>query len=196
MVSKQNKHKIKSFTEVQEIANKDIIENLELQLQEMYHIADENFALIQKIINFDHELMACRTVNQVLKTVKKNFNNVFGMPNNILKITVEPKASIRLSAADRVTDVTLIEAIQTITKPVTGTKCIHPELYDWFNEDVKVESFLHLPLVVQDNYLGLLLVGHTDPDYFSENAPTDYVEMMAKSVAITLNRILENRIGK
>ncbi|MCV2509621.1 MAG: hypothetical protein N4Q32_04210, partial [Neisseriaceae bacterium] len=96
MVSKQNKHKIKSFTEVQEIANKDIIENLELQLQEMYHIADENFALIQKIINFDHELMACRTVNQVLKTVKKNFNNVFGMPNNILKITVEPKASIRL----------------------------------------------------------------------------------------------------
>ncbi|QRN41362.1 MAG: DUF484 family protein [Neisseriaceae bacterium] len=187
---KQNNDKIRPFVEVQQAANKDIIENLELRLQEMYRIADENFLLIQKIINFDHELMACKTVRQVLNTVRENFNCVFNMPYNILKIIVEPKASIRIADVDRVNDLDLIESIKSVKKPVTGTKCIHPGLYDWFDAHVRVESFLHLPLVAQDNYLGLLLVGHTDPDYFSENAPTDYVEMMAKSVAITLNRIL------
>lgn len=182
--------KIKSFSEVQLAARRDIIENLAMQLEEMYCIADDNFTLIKNIIHLDHALMSCRTYEQVLQVVDTNFTDVFQLPYHVLKLTIETQSSIQLSDHERVADPDIRNSIQNLHKATTGQQCIHPDLYTWFDDHVAVASFLHLPLIVDGIHLGLLLIGHENPDYFAENAPTDYVEMMAQSVAITLNRIL------
>ena len=71
---------------------------------------------------------------------------------------------------------------------------IHPDLYNDFAKPLALESFIHLPLKDEQGLnFALLLIGHSDPNYFTSNLSTDYVAWLAQSLAIALNHRKEEK---
>ncbi|MFH4354580.1 MAG: DUF484 family protein [Neisseriaceae bacterium] len=188
MLTPVSLHKVKSFAEIQVKMRERTIHKLKSQLQEVCINAEKNYGLMQKLVVFDQELMACNTIEAVLQTVSHTLAGPWQLPYHHLKIFPE---SSRLPLPDEaiLKEASTKKAIAELNKVVTGNRCIHPALYQWFDDGVVVESFLHLPLREKNVTLGLLLIGHTDPGYFAENLPTDFVEWLAQSIVVTLKRV-------
>lgn len=191
--TKKNK-KVKSFSVIQAHVNRDMIENLRWQLDEMYHIAKANFALIQKMFDFDHALLACSNAEQLAITIKDHFSHIWQLPHVFLKAIPSLVKTLGLGKEYEINHAQAIKALDQLTKPQSGVQCIHPKFFTYFEKKrAPVESFLHLPIQIEKKTVAIILIGHEDPDYFSTDAPTDYVAILAKSVGIAIQRLIEEK---
>lgn len=191
--SKKDK-KVKSFSVIQAHVNHDMIENLRWQLEEMYHIAEANFALIQKMFAFDHALLACSTAEQLAITIKDHFSHSWQLSHVFFKGIPPLVKSLGLSKEYEIDDEQAIKVLDQLTKPRSGIQCIHPRFFVYFEKNQPpIESFLHLPIQIEKKTVAIILIGHEDPEYFSTDAPKDYVAILAKSVGITIQRLIEEK---
>lgn len=131
--SKKDK-KVKSFSVIQAHVNHDMIENLRWQLEEMYHIAEANFALIQKMFAFDHALLACSTAEQLAITIKDHFSHSWQLSHVFFKGIPPLVKSLGLSKEYEIDDEQAIKVLDQLTKPRSGIQCIHPRFFVYFEK--------------------------------------------------------------
>lgn len=180
---KTNSNKVRSIWQLRLMAMDRKLKDFSLQLDCLNKLSQENFALAHKIIQFNQALLKSESKKEVKQEATRALKDIFNLPHHRLFIWPEIGLS---SAAEK--------AMASLNEIKTGHQLIHPDLYNDFAKPLALESFIHLPLKDEQGLnFALLLIGHSDPNYFTSNLSTDYVAWLAQSLAIALNHRKEEK---
>ena len=170
-------NKVRPIWQLRLMAMDKKLKDFSLQMDYLNKLSQENFALANKIILFNQVLLKLESKKEIEQEATKALKDIFDLPHS--RLFIWPQAGLSPEAEN---------AMVSLNDIKTGHQLIHPDLYRDFAKPLALESFIHLPLKDdQGATFALLLIGHSDPDYFTDNMPTDYVAWLAQSLAIALS---------
>lgn len=183
--------KVRAFSEARIAAVSKKIDTMAQHMVQMTENAEYNLATMQRLMRLNLALMGCNTLKQVEAALAASLNEDFKLPQFALALTQKPAKKLRVPEALNLPENDAARnALRKLTAPLCATRALHKHLEKRLPDAVQAESFLHLPLRHHDTLIGVLLIGHPDPQYFAPDAPTEYVALMGDALAATLARIM------
>lgn len=183
--------KIRAFNEGQLADYEQQMQHMANNMNTMLHNAQDNHQTIIRLMKLNTALMACNTLKQVHHAISGSLKTDFNLPLFALRLLIQPHKKM---AVPTELELPAKAACRPILKKLTTIQCadacIHKDLYQWLPENADAESFLHLPLRVQQSTIGILLLAHPDAGYFTADTPTDYMAMTGEAISATLTRIM------
>ncbi|MDO5687592.1 MAG: DUF484 family protein [Neisseria sp.] len=183
--------KMRTFSEAKLAAADRKIDTIARHMADMTENAEHNHAMLDKLTRLNLSLMACNTLQQVDTALRDSLNADFVLPHFDWFLLQTPAKKLRMPASLMLPENHAARgALRKLHAPQCDTRLLHKSLEKRLPENAESESFLHLPLRFHDTTLGVLLIGHPDPNYFAPDAPTTYVAMMGAALGATLARIM------
>lgn len=186
--------KIRSIAEVQILANKNKVDKISHQYQEILHNIYKNEIILHNLDKLYFNLMECKKLSQVITVIANSLNQDFSLSIFIIKFVIDNLVNNTIQDIEKNNILNVNENyfndLKNIMKPFGDTKCIIESLYSWLPKQSKVESFLHMPLHYKKNFLGFILIAHKDYKYFDKDLATNFMDSMAQAISITIHRIL------
>jgi len=168
-----------SLSERQMITLRERVKELEKKLHELVEFGKENDALQSKLHKFTVALFDAHDI-----TALQNIST-----NNLREIFVVPHAEIRLWKKNAPSAEVLAFAEQHV-EPV----CLHHAVFDtskWFGEAAEhLRSFAYLPLRVNNQTVGMLIIASEDAQRFYPEMGTIFLQRIAEIVSAALRQFL------
>ncbi|MBU1214313.1 MAG: DUF484 family protein [Gammaproteobacteria bacterium] len=160
-----------SLSERQMLTLREKVKSLEKKLRELLEYAKENDALQLKVHRFNCALFGPHDRDTLQNLVIQSLNEIFAVPHVALHLwKSEPPSSEVLAFADE-------QAL-----PV----CTHHAVADtqsWFGESGgHLRSFAYLPLRVNGQTIGLLVLGSEDKERFYPEMGTVFLQRIAETL--------------
>lgn len=181
--------KILSFQQGSMLALKRKTEKMAAQLEQILADVEANRTLITKIMNFNLRLLRVNNITQWLEAISQGLNGDFSLPYYVIRIIAEWPNKMNIPT-DLLAGPEVRMAASKLTAPVCGSLPV-VALAQLLDHKPQLESFLQLPLRCNEKTLGVLIIGHEDASHFRPQQSTEWVAVLAESMAIVLARILD-----
>lgn len=170
-----------SLGERQLLALRDKNKELEKKLREMISFAQDNDALQHKVHEFVVALFAARDLATLQEMIPHLLRDIFAIPHAVLHLwQINPPSTELLAFTD------------AQAQPV----CLHHPAHDtaaWFGEHGSLlHSYAYLPLRVESDSIGLLVIASEDKQRFYPEMGTVFLQRIAKAVSSALQPYLDH----
>jgi len=164
-----------SLNERQLLTLREQNKNLEKKLHEMVMLAQDNDLLQKKVHQFTLALFGVRDLMSLQNVITQNLREIFAVPHVVLHIWKGLPPSLEV-----------LTFVDQQLQPV----CVHHALHDtlaWFGESaVHLHSFAYLPLRVDEQSIGLLILASEDAQRFYPGMGTLFLQRIAEIVSSVL----------
>lgn len=183
--------KVRSIAALQLEQHRAKIKRLGDNIRSLVSNAGANEALFVKIMRLAQALQQDNTVLQMLASIDTAMEEDFRLPDYALRWW-RPQTRRGVVPEDFYLDSSAqIASLSKLSEPICTQHPPLKEMLDWLPEtDKPYESFLILPLPVEDATAGVWVFGHSDPEYFNAETDTLFVEQLGRLVAAALRRAL------
>ncbi|RFC32529.1 MAG: hypothetical protein DID92_2727745524 [Candidatus Nitrotoga sp. SPKER] len=168
-----------SLSERQLVTLREQNKNLEKKLHEMIMFAQNNDSLQQKVHQFTLALFGMHDLMSLQNVITQNLREIFAVPHVVLHIWKGLPPSLEVLAF-----------VDQQLQPV----CVHHALHDtlaWFGESaIHLHSFAYLPLRVNEQSIGLLVLASEDAQRFYPGMGTLFLRRIAETVSNALRSSL------
>jgi len=167
------------------------VRGLELRLVELVRLAEENDAIVQKLLQWTQELLLARNDVDLPHTLVSGLQSIFSVPYATLRLWgVAEQFSHTWFAAPASDDVRLF--CNSLAAPYCGPNQDF-EAASWIEDGAAVRSIAMLPLRAGSapETFGLLVIGSADPDRFSPDMATDFLEKIGATASAALRCLLD-----
>ncbi|NEX61335.1 DUF484 family protein [Noviherbaspirillum galbum] len=167
------------------------IKGMEMRLSELMRIGQENDAITDKFQLWTRALLLARNDVDLPHTLVNGLQTIFNVPHATLRLwNVGEAFSHTWFAAAVSEDARLFT--NGLTVPYCGTNQEF-EAAGWFEDAESVHSVAMLPLRVgaAPEAFGLLVLGSPDPQRFSADMATDFLQKIAQTASAALACLLD-----
>ena len=164
-----------SLSERQMLTLRERVKELEKKLHDLLEFAKENDALQNKLHLFTLALFNVRDLSDLQSITLNNLREIFTVPHVAMHLWAETAPSVEVLAfADQ------------HAQPV----CLHHAVFDtakWFGEAAEhLRSFAYMPLRMQNETIGLLVIASEDARRFYPEMGTIFLQRIADVVSAAL----------
>ncbi len=167
------------------------VRGLELRLVELVRLAEENDAIVQKLLQWTQELLLARNDVDLPHTLVSGLQSIFSVPYATLRLWgVAEQFSHTWFATPASDDVRLF--CNSLAAPYCGPNQDF-EAASWIEDGAAVRSIAMLPLRAGGipETFGLLVIGSADPDRFSTDMATDFLDKIGATASAALRCLLD-----
>lgn len=185
-----NNDKITAFAEVKLQANEIRTQRMEQHLNDIIDNARHNQVLIETLFQLDNALIAATNLEAIFAALDDALNNGFGLPHYALRLA--PQKGFEITA-NRLLDPNS-SAYEKFSQ-LSHSHCDHylaDDVLTWLpNSTATLQSFLKVPLLSPSlGFIGVLIVASPNPQHFTPEQDTSYMDNLAQNLSTGLNRIL------
>lgn len=157
---------------------------LELHMAELIRTAQDNAAIANKFHAWTQALLRARHDGALPRVLADSLVSVFGVPQATLRLwDISPNYDGEWFTSG-VSDDARIFA-NSLMAPYCGANNDF-EAVRWLDDAAAVQSTVIIPLKVEGNSFGLLIMGSHDPERFTSNMATDFLVHIGETASAAL----------
>ncbi|MBP6861592.1 MAG: DUF484 family protein [Neisseriaceae bacterium] len=181
--------KITAFAEVKLQANEIRTQRMEQHLNALIDNARHNQALIDTLFTLDHALIGATSLTELTTALHHALSDGFNLPHYTLKLA--PMVGDALPEA--LTFPATSSAFDKLSQLKHST-CDHylaDDVLAWLPPAPEtLQSCLKMPLLTPtQGFMGVLIVASPNPQHFSPEQDTRYMDNLARNLSAALNRL-------
>jgi len=166
------------------------IKALELRMADFMRIAQDNDAITQKFQTLTRAMLLARNDGDLPQTLISGLQTIFSVPHATLRLWGVSDAFAHAWFSEKTSDDARIFS-NGLTKPFCGPNNDF-EAISWLEDAPSVKSVAMLALRTEQspNAFGLLILGSPDPQRFTADMATDFLEKIGDTASAALSCIL------
>jgi uncharacterized protein len=165
------------------------LKGMELQLASLMRVGQENDAIVEKFYSWSRSLLLARNDVDLPHVLTDGLINIFSVPQAALRLWgVSPDYAHGWFADPVSTDAKIFA--NGLQSPFCGANNDF-EAAGWLDDAAAVKSIAMLPLRVQSDAFGLLILGSPDPQRFTADMGTDFLARIGDTSSAALACLLD-----
>ncbi len=164
------------------------IKTQELHLASLLHAAHENDDIAAKIHTWICTLLSAQRDSTMPQTIVDHLRSIFNVPQATLRLWDLPQ-----TYADQWFAVPISDDIRIFSAGLSAPLCGHNNQFEAVSllaEPETIQSVAMVPLRLETNIVGLLILGSPDPARFSEEMSTDFLDRIGTAASAALSHLL------
>lgn len=181
--------KITAFAEVKLQANEIRTQRMAQHLNDVIDNARHNQSLIDTLFALDHALIGAASLDELSAALQHALEDGFALPHYALKLV--PDAAGLVPTQWRLDPNGSAYAKLSQLQHSTCDHYLADEVLAWLPPATEtLQSCLKMPLLTPtQQFLGVLIVASPNPQHFSPEQDTSYMDNLARNLSAALNRL-------
>jgi uncharacterized protein YigA (DUF484 family) len=176
-------------------------ENLKSKLEWLFEISRANEKIQDHLYEIEQLVLTSTNLDQIVNQLRKEIPERFGIPSVVVCLVQGSDDLMEDRLRERYQG-ELDESVKFICKetasswfddelkPVLRAEIEESEVFGPPNSNEPIKSEALIPIVAQENLVGVIAFGSPNPFHFQDGLATEFLERMADKVAISINNIL------